>query len=481
MEAQKITHRIEFVPNPVQKMFIESRARADLFSSRVGEGKSAALAWSVYFHTVHNPGANWVVIRDTWENIRATTLKEFFKWFQPGMMGTWHEGKKTWTWAEGVAQGTIEFMGMDDPGDASKLQSRELAGIAVDEPAPAASSGGVSELVFDIGMSRLRQPNMNWYAVKLAENNPDESHWTYKKFVDPGSDNFKVWQPLIPENEKNLPSGYYAGLRQDWQHRPDLVRRFVEGKFGFQQEGKIVTPEWSDDLHLATGLFPLKNVELVMLWDFGHNPTCIITQITPLRHWNVLDAIVGEDMGVEELIVAAVKPLLQMRYPGFKWRHIGDPAGRTLEQSSIQVSAVRVLKKALGGNFRPGPEKNRIHERVEPLRAVLRQTVRGGRGLLQVDRVYAKPVWYALRGGWHYHVARTGIVGDKPAKDIHSHPGDAMGYGSAILFPLARLQGGPSGKRRPDHAIFWGVQDRRPQLVVPGRGVPPEGRVIGVG
>lgn len=471
--------KLEFHPNPVQRRFIESRATADLFAARMGEGKSAGLVWSCYYHARHNPGARHIIIRDTWENLQRTTQKEFFKWFPPGIMGHWSAQHKTFTWAEGVAQGEVIFIGLDDPKDASKLQSLELGGIFMDEPAPATDSGGIDELVFDIGMSRLRQPGMKWYAVKLAENNPDESHWTYRKFVDPGTEGFMVHQTDAPENEKNLPDGYYANLRYLWRHRPDLVRRFVDGKFGFQQVGKAVTPEWSDQLHLAVGLVPVRGSELVLCWDFGHNPTCIVTQVTPMRHWLILDACVGEDIGVEELIQAEVKPLLADRYRRFSWWHVGDPAGREREQTSIHRSAVRLITRSLGGRFRPGPVA--ISERVEPLRAVLRQTV-SGTGLVQVDRERAKPVWHALRGGWHYHVTRTGLVSAEPLKNIHSHPGDALAYGAAVLFPLGRLYDRRGLSKAPQSATFFGSSQRVTQPLgfeKPFAKIPPEAQKLG--
>jgi len=462
-------HEVTFNPNAVQRRFLESRAKADLFSSRMGEGKSTALCWAALYHTRHNPGARWDLVRDTWENMQATTMKTFFEWFPPGVFGTFHHTKRTFTWAEGVAKGEVEFLGMDDPQDASKLMSRELAGFAIDEPAPAIGSAGVDELIFDIGMSRLRQPGMKWYCAKLAENNPDESHWTHRRFVQPGTEGFVLWQPDVPENTQNLPPEYYAELRRIWQHRPDLVRRFVEGEFGYQQQGKPVTPQWSDKIHLSNGLAPLRRIELRLLWDFGLNPTCIITQVTPLGQWLILDSVVGDGIGVEELIFDTVKPLLADRYPKMALRHIGDPAGRQREQSSSGRSAVRSLQRELGGSFRAGPIMPA--ERIEPLRAVLSRTI-NGRGVVQVDRFRAPEVWQALRGGWHHHVARTGIVSGKAAKDIHSHPGDAMSYGAAILFPMGRLM--KRGKAKPpQQAGYFGSGPSglgRPGLIMPEHG-----------
>jgi hypothetical protein len=277
------THRTNFNPNPLQNGFITSTADADLFSSRAGEGKSTALVWSFFYFTRHNPGANLVFIRDTWENLQKTTLKTFFEWFPPGIFGTWREGKKEFTWAEGVASGTISFIGIEDPSDASKLLSWEIAGFGMDEPAPAFGSAGIAEEVFDLAMTRRRQPKMNSYIAKLATNNPDESHWTYKKFVSPGVEGYKLWQPMNPENSQNLPPDYYEKMRKNLAHRPDLVRRFVDGEFGFQTDGIAVTPQWNDRIHLANGLVPLPRRDIHLLWDFGLNPTCIITQKTPSR------------------------------------------------------------------------------------------------------------------------------------------------------------------------------------------------------
>lgn len=446
-------HVTTFNPNPMQKRFIESRAKADLFSSRMGEGKSAAICWSVMYHTRHNPGAEWAIVRDTFANMTATTQKEFFKWFPPGIYGTYNHTRREWTWAEGVARGKVFFLGMDDPQDATKLMSRELAGFGMDEPAPAVGTAGIDELVFDIAISRLRQPGMKWYAAKLATNNPDEHHWTYRKFVQPGTEGFICWQPDKPENEQNLPASYYSELRRLWAHRPDLIRRFVQGEFGFQQEGKAVTPQWNDRVHLAIGLAPIPRAELILLWDFGHNPTCIVTQLTPMGHWNILDALVGDGIGTAELIVDGVKPLLNNRYRGHKLRHIGDPAGTIREQTSILRSPVKLIKSELGGQWRSGPV--RFEERIEPLRAVLSRLT-GGVGVVQVDRDRASAVWHALRGGWHFHVSRTGITSGEPLKDIHSHPGDAMSYGAAVLFPLGRLTQKPErGIVLPDQGGYF--------------------------
>ena len=447
---------VSFKPNPTQRGFIQSKAKADLFSSRRGEGKSTALAWSCLSHTLENPGAKWIFVRDTWENLRRTTQQTFFEWFRPGVFGTYHSTNKEWTWAEGVAKGSVLFMGMDDPKDATNLQSLEIGGIAIDEPAPSVSSGGIDEMVMSLGISSLRQPGMNWYACKLAENNPDESHWTYKRFVDPGTEGYNIWQPVEAENVKNLRPGYYEDMRKEFlaAGRPDLARRFVDGEFGFQAEGQAVTPQWNDKLHLALGLTPIPRCPIYMLWDWGHNPTCLISQIAPNGQWLFLDALVGEGIGVEELLENAVIPLWQTRYSRglHELTHIYDPAGETGEQTSIARSPVRAVRQRLKGTFRKGPVK--WEHRREPIQSVLTRTV-GGQGLVRVDRHRASALHYALRGGWHYAVSKGGLTATLPKKNIHSHPGDAFSYGAAVLFPLGKVGRRSETSYGQDAPRFW--------------------------
>lgn len=452
--------KIKFDANPTQKDFIESRAEADLFSSRKGEGKSAALCWAIMYHTKHNPGATWLVIRDTWENLRRTTLKEFLGWFPDGVMGTWNAGEKSYTWntaATGLS-GKVYWMGAEDEMDASKIASMPLAGFAIDEPSGAAGeTSGVDEFIFDTAKAQLRQPGMKWYAIKLAQNNPDEGHWTYRRFVAPGTppdpdipllpaqeSGFKAWQTKTPENTAHLPPGYYEGLRKSWAHRPDLVRRFVDGKYGYQQVGRPVTPEWSDDLHLSPiPLKPMRGLPLHLLYDGGLNPTCLITQVTPLGYWNILETFVGDGIGMFQLIETVAKPAITARYHGFGLIHVGDPNLAMREQSDARNSAAKVITRELGGVYHRGG--NDEMARIEPLRAVLTRVIQG-RGVMQVDPENAIHVHRALRGGWHYGKPRGGGEG-KIKKNMHSHPGDALGYGAAWLFPLGKATGTPPPRR----------------------------------
>lgn len=451
---------IRFVANPTQKLFIEHRPFpgfkrpddwpsdvnprvVDLFSSRMGEGKSAGLCMAVWFYTLHNPGARCALIRDTWENMRDTTMQEFFTWFPEDIAGHFVKSEKRFTWnteATGL-RGSVYFMGMDDEKDAGKLQSRFFGMFGMDEPSPAAGSGGIHKTIFTTALGRLRQPGMNWYAAKLAQNNPDESHYTYQMFVDPGTEGFTHFQTKMPENTSHLPPGYYEQMAKDLSSRPDLQRRFVKGEFGFQQLGRAVCPLWSDSVHLAEGLEPMPGAETWLSWDGGLTPICTIAQVLPSGVVMVLDAVAEEDGGIYQLIEDQVYPLLETRYSRFRglWKHTGDPTLANRDQSDSRQSPIQLIKKRLGGAWRPGPKE--IDPGVNPLNRRLSLLGPAGKGMVIVDRDRARLVWHALRGGWHYSQKSGDVTGASPVKNHpHSDAGDTMRYLFGVLFPLGQAK-----------------------------------------
>jgi hypothetical protein len=491
MSAAEKDREIKFIANPTQHAAITSRAEADLFSCRVGEGKSAALCWGSYYHQKHNPGAEHAFIRATFVDLERTTQKEFFKWFQG--FGVYQAAKRYWRWHPEVGGGGIYWFGLDNDDDVQRLQSLDLGGAFSDEVAPAAEDGGLPESAFGMLQGRLRQKGMRWYKFMLATNNPDETHWSYRFFVDPGLEpspkddlmpeqtpGYKLWKTASPENLANLPAGmgYYNRLARVYERmgRHDLAERFVAGKFGVAQRGIGVTSaQWNPDVHLVRGPIPfVEGVPLRCMWDFGHTPTCIVSQLTPEGHWTQNYAFVGKGQGVAELIEAHVLGLFTGHAPWFTQDgmllHTGDPNGETSDQSSIRSNAVKMILQLLGGTWTPGPP--RLDDRVQSARAALRR-MNGGVGFVRVSALNAGPVYLALRGGWHYPKHKSGVVGTEPVKDEHSHPGDAFGYGAAKWFPAGdaldvarRLREDEDARPRP--ASYWSKPNQR--IVLPRDG-----------
>lgn len=422
----------EFNANPTQRAFIESRAEADLFSSRKGEGKSAALCWAIFYHVKLNPGAPWAVIRDTWENLQRTTLREFLYWFpEEEGWGSFNKGERVWKWLHpAMGGGEVWFMGMDQREDAGKIASMPLAGFAMDEPCPAAiESGGIDEFIFTTAMGQLRWPNARWYAAKLAQNNSDELHWTYRRFMDPGTPpylteklkpmqtaGFSVFQPNQPENLKNLPPGYYERQRREYEAmgRLDLVARMVEGKITNQQIGRAMTPEWRDEVHLAPfGLVPVKGQELVLCWDWGHcysDDTDVLTD----QGWKPFPELNGTELmatrNIDTGVIEYQRPTKLVRKP-----YVGEMVSYSDNTVDFCVTP----------------------EHLVPVE-------RDVRGVWISEKVEAR--WLAARRSHHFRVALSGEWGGSP--------GNPLGIDDRVFATLMGWVVAEGSVRATDIAIY---------------------------
>lgn len=411
-----------FIPNPTQKKFIESRGEIDIFSARMGEGKTTAIIFSCFYHTLHNPGANWAIIRETWDDLRQTTLAEFLYWFAP--FGHYYDSKKLFEW-DSPLSGSVWFVPADDPGDARRLQSRPLGGFAIDEAAPVSFRGGVSETIFDIACGRTRQAGMKWYARKVACNNPDKTHWIYKRFVENGEiEGVNVYQSANKENEANLPPGYYDKLRAMWAHRPDLVKRYIEGEFAAIYEGDKVISVFDPERHVVTRNIPIRyDRTIYAFWDGGSTPCCLICQMNDDGVLYVVEEYYGQSMGVYELIHDNG---LVGKYRNCPIEHVGDPSLTKMDQAHGRVfdvvnCAANTIVDLLGGTFTPGAKG--IEERVEPLRIAIND------GCIKISHKCTSLI-DALYGAWCYN----GTTGNPLKNHPYSDLGDALSYGASVLF-----------------------------------------------
>lgn len=445
-----------------QAKFIESPAYLNFFMGPRGEGKTttglfAALSHALE-HSVDTWPIRWCIVRDTWENLKRTTLDSMRKCVKKYRLAAEgidnlepkvvRIGMKTTT---GSFKPLIElhFFGLDSPADANALQGFEGAGAWVEEPAPAADlATGVPEECL-LSVTSLRQENVR-PRVQVTMNPPDHSHWTMKYRDDPDLlDNLKRQGVTVGWFE--IPPGENPGITKEYRDtnrailesmgRMDLVARLVEGKVGYIQLGEAVTPEFST-FHIARGGLPiLRKVPILRGWDFGLNPTTVWMQITPLGRIHILHSIRSEHVGCEQHIRDAVRPWqTHLGINGHDYEDIGDPTGENPEARDSNVSAVTAIEEMLTkepgtpASFEPGPIP--IYDRVQPIRAVL-QRMMTGTPMVQVDPG-ALDMIRALSGGWHRKKHPSGIIGEI-VKDENSEHGDALGYVMGTKFPIEKL------------------------------------------
>jgi hypothetical protein len=427
-------------PSPIQYNFLMSGDLENMLVGPRGEGKTEAGIMAMTFHASLQDKAYrpmpWVVIRDTWANLERTTLKSL-KQPRPGSFAAsirsrleFKNGGK-----QVVLPGYWEafLFGIDSIGDLDNLQSLQLAGLWLEEAAPAANDdigGGVGEDAWAIGISSLRHPVTTNRRAQITENYPDEDHWTWQRFSEQ-----RIGRLFrIPRGEnKHIDQDYRDNMARALANRPDLMARLVEGRPAQVTIGEAVTPEYREDTHRSKNdLDPIPRLATYRFWDGGLNPTCVFAQVTPRGFFVVLDTLRGENIGMKQLINNQVKPLIARRYGEItEWLDYGDEALKTPEQSSSEETAAKVINNELGTHYHGGVQGWKA--RREAWKDLLTRMI-DGRPMFQISR-HERILHRALNGGWHYYKDAAGkVLKDKPVKDLNSHPGDAVSHGIAKIF-----------------------------------------------
>ena len=410
--------------------------------------------------TIQQPGKDGIrrtrfaIIRNTYPELKTTTIKTFQDWFPPSVCPVkWSAPITARMIVLDIGDGTgvdmeVFFLALDNTDDVKKLLSMELTCGWINEAreVPKSILDGLTGRVGRYPPKREGGPT--WNGVILDTNPPPDDHWWYKyaeEEVPEGWAFFSQPPALLrqikdgggitwkdnpdAENIQNLPNGYdyyrnqLGGKDQQW------VRVYIEGRYGTIVSGRPVYPEFRDDLHLAQeALFADKTVPLLLGWDFGLTPACIIGQVTLRGQLIILAELVAERMGLKQFSKDVVKPFLAARFPGHP---IGvsaaDPSGDAGAQTDMQ-SCIQVLNES--GIQTVAARTNNLEPRLQSVRDFLTKLVDGKPGLV-LSRS-CKVLRRGFNGGYKFERIRVSGTEDrfrdKPVKNSYSHPHDGLQY-----------------------------------------------------
>jgi hypothetical protein len=270
-----------------------------------------------------------------------------------------------------------------------------------------------------------------WAGIIMDTNPPDENSEWYKFFEVKRPSTaaiFKQPSGLSPqaENLKNLAKDYYKNLAIG--KNDQYVRTYIEGKYGYTQEGKPVIEQYNDNTHVALSIIqPMEDIPLIAGMDFGLNPTLLLGQITSRGKLLILDEFVSDGMGLKQFCQNILQPQLRMNYFGVKIQGgYGDPAG-TSRAPTDESTCYDVLRDIGLKQIQPCPT-NALLPRIAAVTELLTKMIDGEPALVISPKCVM--LRKALNGGYH----RQRVPGtqnefsDQPFKNIYSHPADALQY-----------------------------------------------------
>lgn len=447
---------LNYAPEPTAQAFHASDAFVRALMGPIGSGKSVACVEELkqIAINVQQPDdfgirkTRFAVVRNTYPELRSTTIKTFQDWFPPEECKITWEKPITGIMDKALPDGTraqmeVFFLALDKEEDVKKLLSMELTAVWLNEfrEIPKAILDGATGRVGRYPPKREGGPTRS--CVIMDTNPPDDDHWYYPlaEIERPKGWAFFQQPPALiqeldgtwidnpkAENICHLPDGYDYYHRQLGGKSRQWIRVYVEGKYGTILDGRPVYHEYRDETHFSQELVIADDkLPLLLGWDFGLTPCCIIAQLTPRGKLQLLAELVSERMGLKQFIQLIVKPFLANELSGF---HVGlscaDPAGSAASQTD-QQSCLEILNDE--GIDSIGAPTNALEPRLNAVRDFLCRLIDGEPGFI-ISR-HCPVLRKGFNGGYKYErikVAGDERYKDKPCKNRYSHIHDALQY-----------------------------------------------------
>ena len=434
--------QIDYVPPPTVAAFMESESFHNYIVGPVGSGKTTGSIMKIVYHAVRQRPSphdglrrtRWVIVRNTLQQLKDTSLKSWFEWFEDGKAGHWVSGANTFILRFGDVHAEIMFRPLDTPQDVRRVLSLELTGAMLDEFVEIPR-----EIIESLAGRCGRYPSKKnggptWRGMWGASNPGNEDNW-WHDWLDveergTRAKNMSFFtQPsgVSPEAENldNLDGGVDYYHRQMEANSPEWINQFVKSQWGFSMRGKPVYQSFNMGLHVSdTPLMINSHSPVYIGFDAGLTPAAILAQEDPSGQVVVLREVTSDNMGARRFCREKLIPLLRRDFPGSEIIVEADPACTQRAQTD-EKSVAKVLEEELGVRVHPAVS-NTLAARLGAVDDMLNSLVQGRPAFL-IDPSCIVLI-RGFRSGYRYAVNQKGAMSPTPDKNLYSHPHDACQY-----------------------------------------------------
>lgn len=415
--------------------------------------------------------SRWIVTRETYKELRETTVKTWLDWFPEDDWGVFIRSepmvhqlrKKTaggWELRDHPSgDGTkieteVIFLAIDDPDTAEKvLASYEITGFFKNE-GQFTEKAVIDELLSRCGRypSTKNGPGATWYGGFMDMNAPNEGHWEpYMRgdiplpadmsddeksaYEKPEDWNLLVQPPALietivdgrphyepnpaAENQNNLIEPYMEKIRakpKSW------IDRRILNKIGVHIDGKAVYPTFLESEHiLPEDIEHHPDLPIIVGLDFGRMPAAVMLQERG-GIWTAHSELIGDNESAETF-APRLKRHLAQNYPDCSFEFWGDPRGDDGTQAT-EATAFEIYRK-WGMTVLKATEDNNVELRRSTVEMALER--RNGVRINPRCRVLKR----GMAGGYHYRKIKgqPGMFSPKPVKNLYSHAVEAFENG----------------------------------------------------
>lgn len=456
--------KIDYVASPTAVNFHASTAFVRGIRGPVGGGKSVTCVIELLSKAVQQePDASklrrtrWALIRNTYPELKSTVIKTFQDWIPEPVCKFRFDAPITANLWLPLADGTTVsaefiFLALDNPKDVKKLLSLELTGAFINE------AKEIHKSIVDGVTQRVgRYPSMKdggatWNGVIMDTNSPDDDHWwhefecvntpsKWEFFKQPGAlllmPNGQYVPNPLAENVSNHVKSYDYWLDMLGGKSKNWIKAFILNEFATTEDGRpVYSDNYNEQIHNYDGEYwPIKGREIIMAFDFGLTPACVIGQIQASGQLRILDELTTDRMGLEGFLADCVDPLIASKYRGFKRIVCGDPSG--VKGSDNDEKSCFDILRAAGYDVIAAPS-NALEPRLGAVRWWLSRLVSKAQAGFSIGN-NCTVLRKGFAGGYKFERIQVGgseaRYRDMPSKNRFSHPHDALQYLCAIARP----------------------------------------------
>jgi hypothetical protein len=451
-----------YKPTKTGELFHVSNADVRLILGPFGSGKTTACLNEVVIRAVsmpHSPDgirrSKFAVIRNTTGELMSTTLESWFKW-STGLGIINHHQKPnleythTFNDGHGVVELRLIFLPLDLENARRKLLSLELTGAYLNELSELRSYI-LSDLKGRIG--RYPWPEGEgepyWTGIIADTNPPPEESWIYDMFEKQKIEQHNLFkQPagliehedgtyepnIFADNYERLGNKYYMrmthGTSKEW------IKVYCMGQWGIVSHDKPVYKTYNDDIHSSHEIKPVEEVPLVLGFDFGRTPACVVEQMLPSGQLIMLNEFTSDNTGLEDFLDNIVMPYLNKHFNGYEIEMVTcDPSG-SKKNDTDEKSCIEVLDKYFTQEIVKPAWSNSIARRLASVEYTLNRLVDGNPAFV-LNRRNCNVIRKGFIGKYCYKkvLRRDGdAYTEVPDKNEFSHPHDAHQYVCMMLF-----------------------------------------------
>lgn len=439
----------------------------------IGSGKSVACVYEINVRAMNQPAgpdgvrrSRIAVVRDTFINLKNTTIQTWLDWFPEGAIS-----QVMWTSPVKIRvqypmdDGTkvdleLWCVGVENDAQAENLKGMELTGAWINE-CQAIRLSLINQIISRVGrypgggldpehksisyvIMDTNSPNIGSWYEELAEKKKPMGWKFYTqppallwKEVQGGGIQYELnvgqKKGVLPaENLDNLGEGgmYYTKVIGSWSD--DLIKVLICNEYGEAAGGKPVYPMYRDSVHASQVELSFDpTLPLVLGFDYGLTPACVVVQPNGRGGARVLQEILGDNIGAEDFLTTQVIPELQTKYGwgyGLRLYACGDPSGDFRKDTDEGTTAGVLLRHGI-------PVQrcitNAISPRLEAVRKPLSTRSDGKYPDLIIDAKGCPWLREGFLGNYCYktfHGRNRDVMHQVPDKNEYSHVHDALQY-----------------------------------------------------